>query len=230
MTGGHLLSDRWSFMKRARNDTQKENRREAIMDAALELFTAEDYSDISMNRVAKAAHLAKGTLYLYFKTKEELFLAIYTDLFSEFFDDLNSELDRLDTSNAQEMAGFTAGFMVDRPLLLRLMTLSHTVLENNSKAEAIIEFKKMTLSNVARTGANLERLLPFLNPGQGGATVMAINALILGAQQLTDPSPHVKEIVSTRPDLRPFELETKPFLAHLILMHLEGMKSANKES
>ncbi len=230
MTDGHLASDRWSFMKRARNHTQKENRREAIMDAALELFAAENYYDISMNRVAKAAHLAKGTLYLYFETKEELFLAVYSDLFSRFFDELNEALDGMEQSSAAEMASFTAGFMVDRPLLMRLMTLSHSVLENNTKAEAVIEFKKMTLFNVARTGGNLERLLPFLNQGDGPAVVLVINGLILGAQQLTDPSPNVKAILAKHPELSPFQLETKSFLTHLILMHLEGMKSANKDS
>ena len=157
------------------------------MEAALELFAVEDYYGISMKRVADAAELAKGTLYLYFETKEELFLAIYSDLFNDFFDELNSQLNQMEASSSLEMASFTAGFMTSKPLLMRLMTLSHSVLENNTKAEAVIEFKQHTLQNVARTGENLERLLPFIKQGGGPSLVMAINALILGTQQLTNP-------------------------------------------
>ena len=183
-----------------------------------------------MNRVAQAAELAKGTLYLYFKTKEELFLTIYSEMFEQFFNNLNEELDKLEYSSPEEMANLTAAFMVERPLLLRLMAISHSVLEKNTKAEAIIEFKRMTLMNVARTGENLERLLPFLKNGEGGHLVLSINALILGAHQLTNPSPDVRQILADHPDLRPFNLDAETFLNHLVLTHLEGVKRRNQQS
>ncbi|MEM8857516.1 MAG: TetR family transcriptional regulator [Chloroflexota bacterium] len=212
-------------MKRARNTTQKENRRDAIMEAALDLLDTENFHDISMNMVAKAAGLAKGTLYLYFKTKEELFLAIHSEMFETFFDELNSELDKLEGGSTQQLAEFTGKFIASRPMLMRLMTLSHTVLEKNTKEEAIVAFKSKTLANVAKTGAKLETLLPFIQPGQGPFVVMSINALILGAHQLTYPAPNVAEITKKYPELSPFKLETEPFLIHLIQSYLYGLES-----
>jgi AcrR family transcriptional regulator len=54
-------------------------KRERILGAALKLFAQEPYQDVTMDRVAKLANVAKGTLYLYFSSKEELYLGILSD-------------------------------------------------------------------------------------------------------------------------------------------------------
>ena len=50
------------------------------MTTADQLLRREGFDAFTMNKLAAAADLAKGTLYLYFATREELVLAIYTDL------------------------------------------------------------------------------------------------------------------------------------------------------
>lgn len=52
-----------------------EDRREAILDVASELFLTEGYASASMSSIAATLGGSKGTLYNYFKSKEELFLA-----------------------------------------------------------------------------------------------------------------------------------------------------------
>ncbi len=52
------------------------DKREAIIDAAFDLFRHYGYRRTSMEDIARAAGVAKGTLYLYFASKEELFEAI----------------------------------------------------------------------------------------------------------------------------------------------------------
>ena len=56
-----------------RKEKEKEQRRSEIIDAAEKLFFEMGYEGVSMDDVAKETELAKGTLYLYFKNKEELF-------------------------------------------------------------------------------------------------------------------------------------------------------------
>lgn len=46
----------------------------AILDAALGLFTASPYADVSMNAIARAAGLTKGALYHHFQSKESIYL------------------------------------------------------------------------------------------------------------------------------------------------------------
>lgn len=51
-----------------------------ILEAARGLLVDRDFSDIVLDDVAKKAGVAKGTLFLYFKSKEELFSAAFADL------------------------------------------------------------------------------------------------------------------------------------------------------
>src|SRR6266481_2068683 len=60
------------------HDEQSAKRRR-ILDAALNLFAHEPYQAVTMDRVAEAAGVAKGTLYLYFPSKDALYLGILSD-------------------------------------------------------------------------------------------------------------------------------------------------------
>ena len=55
------------------------NKRERILAAGLRLFANETYQAVTMDRVAEAAGVAKGTLYLYFPSKDALYLGILSD-------------------------------------------------------------------------------------------------------------------------------------------------------
>lgn len=59
-----------------RKEREKIQRRNTIIDAAEEVFFREGIENASMEQVAKQAELSKGTLYLYFKSKNELYRAI----------------------------------------------------------------------------------------------------------------------------------------------------------
>ena len=54
-------------------------KRERILAAALKLFAHEAYQAVTMDRVAVAAGVAKGTLYLYFPSKDALYLGVLND-------------------------------------------------------------------------------------------------------------------------------------------------------
>src|SRR5260370_17335309 len=58
---------------------QQPPKRERILAAALKLFAHEPYQAVTMDRVAEAASVAKGTLYLYFPSKDALYLGVLTD-------------------------------------------------------------------------------------------------------------------------------------------------------
>jgi AcrR family transcriptional regulator len=58
-----------------------DRKRSAILDAARAVFSRKGYSETAVDDVAEEARVAKGTLYLYFKSKEELYLsALASDL------------------------------------------------------------------------------------------------------------------------------------------------------
>ena len=213
-------------MKRARNTIQKEERRAVILDAGWKLFIEEKFSDISMSWVAREAGLAKGTLYLYFETKEELFLALLTEKMAIFFEELNQEMLKLGVGvTAEEMSRFTGRFFAQRPHLSRLMAISHLLLEHNTKDEAIIAFKQMTGTNVAQTGQIMEQVLSFLKVGEGAQLVLDVYTIVLGVQQIADPAPNVLDLLDREPELGFFDIDLEAYLTHMVATHLQGIFS-----
>lgn len=61
---------------RERKQLERENRKKTILDAAEKLFFTRPYDAVSMDEIASEVELSKPTIYLYFKDKESLFLAI----------------------------------------------------------------------------------------------------------------------------------------------------------
>jgi AcrR family transcriptional regulator len=61
-------------------DPKKEKRRQAIIRASLRVFSRKGYEPTALDEVAREARLAKGTLYLYFKDKEDLYFHVMLSL------------------------------------------------------------------------------------------------------------------------------------------------------
>jgi AcrR family transcriptional regulator len=59
-----------------KRERKRIERRKAIIDAAEELFSRKGYGETTMQEIAEQAGMAKGSLYLHFKSKEELYLTI----------------------------------------------------------------------------------------------------------------------------------------------------------
>ena len=59
-----------------RKEREKEQRRNEILNAAEKVFFSKGFNYATMDEVAEEAELSKGTLYLYFKNKEDLYFAI----------------------------------------------------------------------------------------------------------------------------------------------------------
>jgi len=66
----------------------------AILDAARAVFSRDGYAATSVDDVAAEAGIAKGTVYLYFKSKEELYLAALLRDVKEFGDAARDEMER----------------------------------------------------------------------------------------------------------------------------------------
>jgi TetR/AcrR family fatty acid metabolism transcriptional regulator len=64
----------------------------AILDAAYELFGSGGFYETKMSEVAERAGIAKGTVYLYFKSKEELFMAVTRRDCEDFLEQLKDKL------------------------------------------------------------------------------------------------------------------------------------------
>ena len=183
--------------RRARAPEDKAVRREMILDAALELWESKTFQEFSMQALATHLGLAKGTLYLYFPTKEELFLAVYTRLLGAWFDEVD-----LGLAQAKPEATAVAEVMIEgllrRPLLARLIAINEVILERNISVESAREFKLWLAQRVAQTGPRIEGLLGVNAQGSGPYLLICLQALVSGLGPMSSPSAVVASVLQER--------------------------------
>src|SRR2546423_8021773 len=81
-----------ALRERARKAEDKQLRRRAIVDAARAVFAERGLSGFVMADVAARAGVVKGTLYLYWPTREELLLAVLEELLWQWLDQLDGRI------------------------------------------------------------------------------------------------------------------------------------------
>lgn len=213
-------------MRRAIRDEQKEQRRQGILEVAWSLLQAQPYEAINMQDVATRSGLAKGTLYLYFQTKEELFLAVLEQQFVAWMEEINTFLSALPSPSSPETVVATFGrSLYAHPVLLRLLAMSHSILEHNVATGVIAHHKEVTLQYVGKTGHLLERLLPALQPGDGARFLIYGNALIVGLYGMANPAPNVEAALAATPALAPLRMDFTETLQFAMLLLLRGWSS-----
>jgi TetR/AcrR family transcriptional regulator len=84
----------------AKRTRRKEARPGELLQAALDLFVEKGYAGTSVEEVARRAGVSKGTLFLYFSSKEELFKAVVRANISGLFTQWNAEMDQFTGSTA----------------------------------------------------------------------------------------------------------------------------------
>jgi len=78
--------------------TRNSNRKEDIIKIAAKLFSEKSFHDVKMDEIAEELGIAKGTIYLYFKSKEQLYLKILEDSHESIESILESEIANDDPS------------------------------------------------------------------------------------------------------------------------------------
>ena len=113
-------------MAEPRFQRRKEDRPAEITQAALAAFAEKGYAATKVDEVAKRAGVSKGLLYLYFKTKEDLFKAVIRSFLSPRIDALISNIEETDLSAEEFLRGPFLAFARSLPkspakILVRLM-------------------------------------------------------------------------------------------------------------
>ena len=103
-------------------------RREEIIAACETLYETMGFKDLTLKEIAKYTSLSRPSIYNYFETKEEIFLAILQKEYWSWVEALNREM--------------IARTLCDHPQILKIVSMNHYDMEANSRLERLIEFKK----------------------------------------------------------------------------------------
>ncbi|MCK8462699.1 TetR/AcrR family transcriptional regulator [Aliiroseovarius sp. S1339] len=143
--------------KRARSEDQKVERHVAILSAARDLIEELGCDGVTMSALAKRAGLAKGTLYLYVRTKEELFLLLFVDALEDLVTRLETESGL--TADPDQLAAYLTDLSQDTPLFLPLYARLVAVIEANVADEALFSAKRSMAAKSKRITVHLAKLL-----------------------------------------------------------------------
>lgn len=215
--------------RRAMSDKDKQHRRQAILDAALLALVDTPFEQLTVAHLAERLGLAKGTLYLYFSTKEALFLEVQQQQLALWFDELESALGSCKSADPGQLTELVCGTIFKCPLMPRLLTVLHTVLERNITAAQALAFKLFLLERFNRAAALLEAVLPALGSqpggraGQGIKLLLSLHALVVGCWQMTNYSAAVQAALATRADLGVFYFSFETVLRDSLRALITGL-------
>lgn len=173
---------------RARDAKQKMQRKQTLLDAGWALFQAGDGQLPSVAQIVARAGLAKGTFYIYFKTKEELFLELVTGAMDELFGRLDHYLDQADVTATGCIDVVILTVKREAPII-QLGPMVTGVLEKNTAPEVLAQFKRRLLTNLYQTGTKLGQRFPGLQAHTAARLLLRSYAVVLGIAQI-QPSTH----------------------------------------
>jgi AcrR family transcriptional regulator len=192
--------------QRAILDEDKQVRRKAILTAAATELLEHPERLASVEEVARRAGLAKGTMYLYFTTKEEIYLALHEQHSHQFFDTLEALLAReRPRPSLKRFNRNVVEAIRQNPTYLPL-AVQCPGFERNADIEIVARCKAGIGGRLQRIGATVESMYPALKKGEGARLLIRSYALMLGLWQLTAPSP-AREQLHARTELSVFRLD-----------------------
>lgn len=135
-------------------------RKEEIITACAELYKTMSFKDITIKEIGNATTFTRTSIYNYFQTKEEIFLALLQreyELWIHRLKQIQAEHKRMTEA---EFADALAHSLEERKNLLKIMSMNHYDMEENSRIERLIEFKVVYGQSLAEVRNCLDKFFP----------------------------------------------------------------------
>lgn len=138
-------------------------RREEIINACEELYKKENFKDITLKQIGEKTTFSRTSIYNYFQTKEEIFLALFQREYEKWIEDLNKIYEKNERLMIEELTNKLAHTIEKRPTLLKLLAMNLYDMEDNSKMEALVEFKQAYGDSIKAVKRCLDKFVTNMN-------------------------------------------------------------------
>ena len=118
-----------------------EARREEIINACEKLYQTKSFKEITLKDIGSVTSFTRTSIYNYFQTKEEIFLALLKREYELWIADLDRIMAENVTLTKDGFADKLARSLEERAQLLKIMSMNHYDLESSSRPERLVEFK-----------------------------------------------------------------------------------------
>lgn len=138
-------------------------RKEEIVNACEQLYQTMSFKDITLKDIGAVTSFTRTSIYNYFRTKEEIFLALYEKEYDRWNEELVSILDDHEAISVEELAAVIARSLENRPVLLKLLAMNNYDMEANSRQERLTSFKRSYTASLQNMAKLLEKFCPNMN-------------------------------------------------------------------
>lgn len=125
-------------------------RKDEIINACEKLYQTISFKDITLKEIGRKTSFSRTSIYNYFQTKEEIFLALLKREYDAWTLELCDAMEAKETMTDDEIADVLARTLDKHRQLLKIMSMNHYDLEENSRMELLVEFK-VSYGNAMKT-------------------------------------------------------------------------------
>ena len=138
-------------------------RKEEIAAACRKLYETMSFKEITLKEIGQQTSFTRTSIYNYFETKEEIFLALFAQEYEYFSQDLDRLCEQNETLTLDELASALARALERRPLMLKLLSMNMYDMEANSRMERLVAFKKAYGASKDALDRCLKKFVPALD-------------------------------------------------------------------
>jgi len=135
-------------------------RKEEIINACEQLYQTMSFKDITLKEIGAVTSFTRTSIYNYFQTKEEIFLALYEREYDRWNEELESIRNSYDSLSRSELAEKIASSIANRQQLLKLLSMNNYDMEANSRPELLASFKRAYGESMRNIRRLLEKFCP----------------------------------------------------------------------
>ena len=119
----------------ARSEERTNARKEEIINACEMLYQTMNFKDITIKEIGNVTSFSRTSIYNYFETKEEIFLALLKREYDAWILDLHKIVEEHESMDDEQIASAIAKSLDQRHQLLKILSMNHYDLEENRPAE-----------------------------------------------------------------------------------------------
>ena len=135
-------------------------RREEIIDACAKLYETMSFKEITLKEIGKVTSFNRTSIYNYFDTKEEIFLALMQREYELWIKELETIRKSNRSLSREGLADALARSLENRERLLKLLSMNHFDMEENSRHENLVEFKRAYGDSIRAVKKCLDKFCP----------------------------------------------------------------------
>lgn len=135
-------------------------RKEEIVSACAALYETMGFRDITIRDIGERTSFTRTSIYNYFQTKEEIFLALLQREYTAWIADLETVLEQNEALSPSGFADAIAHTLEKRTYMLKLLSMNLYDMEGSSRIENLVDFKRVYAAALEAVARCLEKFFP----------------------------------------------------------------------